>query len=41
MLRSLGVIHVSSAVASKAKILLATDRHLRALAPLAGLNILP
>lgn len=41
MFRSLDVIHVSSAVASKARTLVATDRHLRALAALAGLKILP
>lgn len=41
MIRTLDVIHLASAVASKADALVATDVRLRELAALAGLEVLP
>ena len=41
MLRALDAIHVSSALLARAKVVVATDRRLRAAALVAGLRVLP
>ena len=41
LIHSLDAIHISSALASKAKALVATDRRLREIAALARLKVMP
>lgn len=41
LIRSLDAIHVASALASRAKALIATDARLRQVAALAGMNLVP